>query len=70
MTKLHYPVSRYWQFICYFFFIRFQTKVERSSQDESSDNSMQVLDEFQAEKSDDERNLTQTSVMQSMYVLL
>lgn len=31
---------------------------------------MQVLDEFQAEKSDDERNLTQTSVTQSMYVLL
>jgi len=31
---------------------------------------MQVLDEFRAEKSDDERNLTQTSVMQSMYVLL
>ena len=30
---------------------------------------MQVLDEFRAEKSDDERNQTQTSVMQSMYVL-
>lgn len=31
---------------------------------------MQVLDEFEAEKSDDERNPTQTSVTQSMYVLL
>lgn len=43
---------------------------EGSSQGESSDSSIQVLDRFRDEKSDDERHTTQTSVMQSMYVLL
>ncbi|XP_078351985.1 uncharacterized protein LOC144636668 isoform X2 [Oculina patagonica] len=39
--------------------------IQGSSQDELSDNPIQVLDEFRGEKSDDERNTTETSVMQS-----
>lgn len=45
------------------------TKDEGSTQGDSSDNTLHVLDEFRGEKSDDERNASQTSAMQSMYIL-
>lgn len=68
MNKLRIQFVWYWQFIYNLFFIR--AKDEGSNQDESSDNPMQVLDEFRGEKSDNERNTTETSAMQSMYTLL
>jgi len=40
---------------------------EESSQDESSDNPYLVLDDFQSNESEIERNTSQTSVIQSMY---
>ena len=47
-----------------------QTTDEGSSQSESSDNTLYVLDELRGQKSHEKGNASQTSTMQSMYILL
>ena len=47
-----------------------QTIDEGSSQSESPDNTLYVLDEFQGQKNHEKGNASQTSTMQSMYILL
>ena len=68
--QIKYPTCQVLTIYLYSFYIGARTKHEGSSQQESSDNPIQVLDEFRGEKSDAERNTTEVSVMQSMSVLL
>lgn len=48
----------------------FHATDEGSSQSESSDNTLYVLDELRSQKSHEKGNASQTSTMQSMYILL
>ena len=48
----------------------FHATDEGSSQNESSDNTLYVLDELRGQKSHEKGNASQTPTMQSMYILL